>query len=103
MDPTPSLYCPHMWHLRPSTMPPKKKMAASSDSVSSVGSVGSVNRGPLEAAVAAEAGAGAGSQLRLTLRQQRTVDMALSVVTELAGVAFAFAFGLVRDIFLYEF
>lgn len=81
-------------------MPPKKKMAASSDSVSSVGSVGSVNRGPLEAA--AEAGAGADSQLRLTLRQQRTVDMALSVVTELAGVAFAFAFGLVRDIFLYE-
>lgn len=79
-------------------MPPKKKMAASSDSVSSVGSVGSVNRGPLEAA----AEAGAGSQLRLTLRQQRTVDMALSVVTELAGVAFAFAFGLVRDIFLYE-
>lgn len=96
MDPTPSLYCPHMWHLRPSTMPPKNKMAASSDSVSSVGSV---NRGPLEAA----AETGAGSQLRLTLRQQRTFDMALSVVTELADIAFAFAFGLVRDIFLYEF
>lgn len=84
-------------------MPPKNKMAASSDSVSSDGSVASVNRGPLEAAAEMGTGAAEGSQLRLTLRQRRTVDMALSIVTELAGIAFAFAFGLVRDIPLYEF